>query len=139
MRQLDSSPSTQTSKNSVSSRSRTRTVNSVTVKTRRNSRVGSRESVVGSRESAGERPGLSTTDSRRSTTDSLSSSSNGRSNRSVIFLFQVLEPQAESFDAGRESGFLVHLHDNRMQPRIGRRRFEPRRQAGEKTAECRVA
>src|ERR1700730_15708553 len=115
-RQFDSSPSTQIAKNSVSIRSRTRTVSSVTERTRR------ADTGVGS---AGA---------------SSSSSSNGRSNRSDMWaggsprglevghrrpeVFEIVNAEAQSLDLGRAAGLRVRLDNHRVQTGIGGRGLE---------------
>src|SRR3954466_6983552 len=119
-RQFDSSPSTQTSKNSASSRSRTRTVSSVTESTRRGWGTGG--------------PGAA-----GATGGSSSSSSNGRSNRSLIgdvcHLPQIVRAHAEALDARGASGLLVGIDEHAVQPRVGGCRIEFLWQRGQEAAE----
>src|SRR3954462_13711423 len=160
-RQLESSPSTQTSKNSASSRSLTRTVSSVTLETRgagararsaddvRRSSFDVRRSPFNVRGSTFGVRG-STVDGRRSTvvgrasaaggTGSVAgSSSNGRSNRSVIGelreLLDVVRAQAQSFDVGGAAGLLVGFDDDPIQPRVFGGGLDPRRQRRQESAE----
>src|SRR5207302_1545228 len=115
-RQFESSPSTQTSKKSLSRRSRMRIVRSVTLRTR----LETTGVVGGSIRTAG------------------SSSSNGKSNRSVIRqIQQFLLAIADSLDVDGAAGFLVGLDDDGVQPRIVGRGLESRGHAGSKTAESR--
>src|SRR5438309_4095464 len=124
-RQFESSPSTQTSKNSCSRRSRTRTVSSVTLSTRRGWTLGAAGTgalEAGSGSSSG-------------------SSSNRRSNRSAIReirkLLKFIGAEADAFDVRRATGLFVGLDDNPVQPRIAGGRLEFLRQRRQKPVERR--
>src|SRR4051812_30698303 len=145
-RQFDSSPSTQTSKNSASRRSRTRTVSSVTDRTRRGgaATLGGRGSTVVARGStfdvrrssfvvrrssfgvrrsrfAGD-AGAGVGEGAGGAGSTSGSSSNGRSNRSVIGkirkLLDVVGAEAQSFDVRGAARLFVGLDDHRIEPRV---------------------
>src|ERR1700687_6513978 len=104
--QLESSPSTHTSKNWVSSRSRTPTFSSVTLRIRR--------------EGAG---------------SSSNGSSNRSFIEGPGELFELLVTVAQALDVRRESAPLVRVHDDGVEARVPRGGLEARRHGIEKTAE----
>src|SRR5262245_22782424 len=113
IRQFDSSPSTQTSKKSDSSRSRILIVSSVTLRTCRAAGGGA---VSGS--------------------GSGSSSSNGRSKRSDIReIRQLFEAVTQSLDLECPTRLLVGLDDDGVQPGIAFRSFEADWHPGQKSSE----
>src|SRR5262245_20538151 len=120
-RQFDSSPSTQTSNSSPSSRSRILIVSSVTLSGRRTAAAAAGGGWGGA---AGSGSG--------------SSSSNGRSNRSDTRKFlQLVEAVAQALDIGREAGLLVGLDDHGVQSRVAGGGFELLGQRGEKPVQRR--
>src|ERR1700730_6744253 len=108
-RQLESSPSTHTSRNWASSRSRTPTFSSVTLRTRR--------------DGAG----------------SSSNGSSNRSFIGAPWeLLELLETVAEALDVGRESAPFVRVHDDRIEAGVARGGLEACRHGIQKAAERRL-